>query len=397
MGISMRDGPYRKRNRIARGGSLRIAQIVHLYESVPPKLYGGTERVVAYLTEELIRRGHRVHLFASGDSTVDAPLTAGWPESLRLAGLSKYGDSYTLLNLGAAYERAHEFDIIHAHVDYWSFPFARLVSTPTVSTMHGRLDLPHLHPIYRAYRDLPLVSISNDQRSYLPFANWLGTVYHGLPDGVLKYQSEPGKYLAFLGRIAPEKRPDWAIEVARRAGLPLKIAAKVDPADREYFETKIKPMLAGPGVEFIGEVNEEEKSLFLGNALGLLFPIDWPEPFGLVMIEALACGTPVIARPCGSVREIIHDGITGYLADSVEEMVAAAHKIDRISRQNCRREFETRFTVTAMAAGYEELYHRLLDPEQITATASTAISLDKSPAHRPALALRASAAPRERE
>ena len=339
---------------------LRIAQIVHLYESVPPKLYGGTERAVAYLTDELIRRGHDVTLFASGDSRVRAPVHAGWPESLRLAGLSRYGDSYTLLNLSAAYERAHEFDIIHAHVDYWSFSFARLVSTPTVSTMHGRLDLPHLHPIYRHFAEMPLVGISNDQRTYLPFANWLGTVYHGLP-GHLKFSPGPGKYLALLGRIAPEKRPDWAIEIARRAGIPLKIAAKVDPADREYFDSKIKPMLSGPGVEFIGEIDEARKSHFLGDAIALLFPIDWPEPFGLVMIEALACGTPVIARPCGSVPEIIRHGVTGYLGDTVDELASAAQKAEQLSRWACRREFEERFTVDAMASGYEALYSQVVD------------------------------------
>ncbi len=344
----------------SRGRPLRIAQIAHLYESVPPKLYGGTERVVAYLTDELVRRGHDVTLFASGDSNVSAPVLAGWPESLRLAGLSRYGDSYALLNLSAAYERAHEFDIIHAHVDYWSFPFARLVSTPTVSTMHGRLDLPHLHPIYRHFAEMPLVAISNDQRTYLPFANWLGTVYHGLP-GHLKFNPGPGKYLAFLGRIAPEKRPDWAVEIARRAGIPLKIAAKVDPADREYFESKIRPIFSGPGVEFIGEIEEERKSQFLGDAIALLFPIDWPEPFGLVMIEALACGTPVIARPRGSVSEIIRHGVTGYLGDTIDELAAAAKKAHEISRRACRREFEERFTVDAMASGYEALYYRVLD------------------------------------
>lgn len=339
---------------------LRIAQLAHLYESVPPKLYGGTERVVAYLIDELARRGHDVTLFASGDSNVRARLHAGWPESLRLAGLSQYGDSYALLNLSAAYERAHEFDIIHAHIDYWSFPFARLVSTPTVSTMHGRLDLPHLHPIYRNFREMPLIGISNNQRTYLPFANWLGTVYHGLP-GHLKFSPGPGKYLALLGRISREKRPDWAIEIARRAGIPLKIAAKVDPADREYFESRIQPMLSGPGVEFIGEIDEASKSQFLGDAIALLFPIDWPEPFGLVMIEALACGTPVIARPCGSVPEIICHGVTGYLGDTVEELASAAQKAHELSRSACRREFEERFTVEAMASGYEALYYRVLE------------------------------------
>jgi glycosyltransferase involved in cell wall biosynthesis len=340
---------------------LRIAQLAHLYESVPPKLYGGTERVVAWLTEELIRRGHQVTVFASGDSTINAPIEAGWPESLRLAGLSKWGDSYGLLNLTAAYRRAHDFDIIHAHVDYWSFPFARMVDTPTISTMHGRLDIPHLHPIYREFREHPLVSISHDQRTHLPFANWIGTVYHGLPRGDLKFNPEPGTYLAFLGRIAPEKRPDWAIEIAQRAGIPLKIAAKVDPADREYFESRIKPMLdSASNVEFIGEIDQKRKSSFLGGAIALLFPIDWPEPFGLVMAEALACGTPVIARPCGSVPEIIRHGTTGFVAENIDDLVALTRRVNEISRFACRQEFEARFTAETMADRYEALYRRML-------------------------------------
>jgi glycosyltransferase involved in cell wall biosynthesis len=340
---------------------LRIAQIAPLYESVPPKLYGGTERIVAYLAEELARRGHDVTLFAAGDSTVDVRLAAGFPRSLRLSGLDSLGPSSHLPMLSEVYDHPQRFDIIHSHVDYWSFPLARLVPVPTVSTMHGRLDLDELAPIYRHYSDLPVVSISDDQRRPLPEMNWAGTVHHGLPRHLLRFNSEPGGYLAFLGRISPEKRPDVAIEVARRAGIPLKIAAKVDRADRDYFESVVKPLLSTPGVEFIGEINDMQKEKFLGGALALLFTVDWPEPFGLVMIEALACGTPVIARPCGSVPEVLRDGVTGFIASSLDDLVRAVHKVRDISRRRCRDEFETRFTAEIMAANYERIYYELID------------------------------------
>jgi glycosyltransferase involved in cell wall biosynthesis len=338
---------------------LRIAQVAPLYESVPPKLYGGTERIVAYLTEELVRRGHEVTLYASGDSTVNAPLAAGFPRSLRLAGLDHLGTIYHLPMLSDVYDNASRFDIIHSHVDCLSFPLARLVEVPTVSTMHGRLDLSEFQPIYRSYTDLPLVSISNDQRRPLPDMNWVGTVYHGLPRNLLRFSASPGNYLAFLGRMSPEKRPDLAIEVARRAGIPLKLAAKVDRADRDYFESVVKPLLSTSGIEFVGEINETQKEEFLGGAIALLFPVDWPEPFGLVMIESLACGTPVIARPCGSVPEILRDRLTGFIASSVDDLVAAVRRINEISRRQCREEFETRFTVEVMAANYERIYYQL--------------------------------------
>jgi len=338
---------------------LRIAQIAPLYESVPPKLYGGTERIVAYLTEELARRGHEVTLFAAGDSIVNAPLKAGWPHSLRLTGLDHLGPVFHLPMLSQVYDNAKRFDVIHSHVDCLSFPLARTTGVPTVSTLHGRLDIEELLPVYRTYTDLPMVSISNDQRAPLPELNWVGTVYHGLPPDLLKFQSESGKYLAFLGRIAPEKRPDLAIQIARRSGVPLKIAAKVDRADKEYFDNIIKPLLSGSGVEFIGEINETEKQDFLGGALALLFPVDWPEPFGLVMIEALACGTPVIARPCGSVPEVLRDGVTGYIGSSVDELVAAVKNIHHISRRACREEFDRRFTAGVMAGNYERIYSEL--------------------------------------
>jgi glycosyltransferase involved in cell wall biosynthesis len=344
------------------GRRLRIAQVAPLYESVPPKLYGGTERVVSYLTEELVRRGHDVTLYASGDSRTAARLEAGHPESLRLAGLTPIGPGLQLPMLSDLYEQPDRFDVIHAHIDYWVFPYVRMAPVPpTVSTMHGRLDVEALRPIYEHFLEPPVISISDAQRTPLPFMNWVGTVYHGLPLDLLSYNPKGGKYLAFLGRISPEKRPELAIEVATRAGLPLKIAAKVDAADREYYERTVKPLLSRPGVEFIGEINDVQKSEFLGNALALLFPIEWPEPFGLVMIEAMACGTPVIARPYGSVPEVIRHGVSGLIAHEVDEMVAAVKQVESISRAACRAEFESRFTASVMAQRYEALYERVIE------------------------------------
>src|SRR6201988_1189282 len=309
---------------------LRIAQVAPLYESVPPKLYGGTERVVAYLTEELILRGHKVTLFAAGDSTAAATIDATHPKSLRATGLVQWGHSLHLPMLSEVFDHAERFDVIHCHLDYWSFPFARMVTTPTVTTLHGRLDIPEVLDVYRYYSEASVVSISDAQREPLPELNWVGTVHHGLPADQLRFHSGRGKYLAFLGRLAPEKRPDLAIEIARRAGIPLKIAAKVDVVDQEYFDSNIRPLLKTEGVEFIGEIGEREKSDFLGNAIALLFPVDWPEPFGLVMIEALACGTPVIARPCGSVPELLRDGVTGFVHANLDGLVDAVHRISSI-------------------------------------------------------------------
>jgi glycosyltransferase involved in cell wall biosynthesis len=342
---------------------LRVAQLAPLYESVPPKLYGGTERVVSYLTEELVRRGHEVSLFASGDSQTKARLRAGFPRSLRLAGLTQVamsGMGYHFPMLSDVFDHADEFDIVHAHLDYWTFPFARQTATPTITTLHGRLDQEEIHSIFRSYEDMPVVSISDNQRKPLPTMNWVSTVYHGLPRDLLPYNPNGGKYLAFLGRIAPEKRPDLAIDVARKAGIPLKIAAKVDVVDREYFRDVIEPKIKGGGVEYIGEINDREKGEFLGNALALLFTIDWPEPFGLVMIEALATGTPVIARPCGSVPEILRDGVTGFFASEVDELVAAVKRVETLSRAQCREEFERRFTVQVMADNYERIYREMM-------------------------------------
>lgn len=341
---------------------LRVAQIAPLYERIPPKLYGGTERVVSYITEELVRRGHEVTLFASGDSITGARLQAGCPQALRLMGRPELGAFLQFPMLSDVFEDgAERFDVVHSHIDYWAFPFARLSGLPTVATMHGRLDIDDLKPVYRRYQSMPLVSISDAQRAPLSFMNWVSTIHHGLPRDLLRFNPKPGKYLAFLGRISPEKRPDIGIKVAREAGIPFKIAAKVDVVDREYFETVIKPLLSPPDVEYIGEISETEKSEFLGNALALLFTIDWPEPFGLAMIESMACGTPIIARSCGSVPEIVNPGVTGFIANEVDELVSAARRVGSLSRERCRQEFEKRFTVETMIDNYERVYRQLIE------------------------------------
>jgi glycosyltransferase involved in cell wall biosynthesis len=340
---------------------LRIAQIAPLYERIPPKLYGGTERVVSYVTEELARRGHEVTLFAAGDAQTDAHLAPGCPRALRLEGKPELGVCLQLPMISDIYSRrAGDFDVVHSHVDYWALPFAELTKLPTITTMHGRLDLPDLHPVYARYSQAPLVSISDAQRAPLPSMNWIATIHHGIPRDLLQYSPVAGKYLAFLGRISPEKRPDLAIDVALKAGIPLKIAAKVDVVDREYFEAIIKPRLSPPEVEYIGEISESEKSAFLGNALALLFTIDWPEPFGLAMIEAMACGTTVIARPCGSVPEVVTSGLTGFIESSVDDLVAASRRVEQLSRAACREEFERRFTVEEMVDRYEKVYHHVM-------------------------------------
>ncbi|HTW87863.1 MAG TPA: glycosyltransferase family 4 protein [Candidatus Binataceae bacterium] len=347
---------------------LQIAQVAPLYERIPPELYGGTERVVSYVTEELVNRGHDVTLFAAGDSETAAKLKPGCPQALRLVGKPELGVCLHLPMLGDLYAGlAGRFDIVHSHLDFWTFPFAELTDLPTLSTMHGRLDLPDLHPIYRRYRKAPLVSISDVQRKPPPFANWIATVYHGLPRDLLKFSPGPGKYLAFVGRISPEKRNDLAIDAALKAGIPFKMAAKVDAVDREYFEAVIKPRLHPPEVEYIGEISEAEKSEFLGNALALLFTIDWPEPFGLAMIEAMACGTPVISRPCGSVPEVVTPGLTGYIESSLDDLVSAIKKVDQLSREAVRREFEARFTAETMVDRYEQLYLQVMNADESTA------------------------------
>ncbi len=336
---------------------MRIAQVAPLVESVPPKLYGGTERVVSYLTEELVRRGHEVVLFASGDSETSARLEAVVPRALRLAGVRHY-DPYTILALSRAFERAGEFDIIHCHVDYLAFPFCRFVSTPVLHTMHGRLDLPFYVDLLREFSDVMLISISNSQRRPVAWANFVATVYHGLPGDLYSFSPEPENYVLFLGRISPEKRPDLAIKAAVKAGVPIKVAAKVDAADRDYYEREIRDLLRHPLVEFVGEVNDSQKNELIGKAMALLMPIDWPEPFGLTAIEALACGTPVIARPCGALPEIVVDSKVGYLRWDLEGLVDAIKRVDRIDRAECRRYFQERFTVERMVDDYERVYER---------------------------------------
>ncbi len=344
---------------------MRIAQIAPMYEAVPPTHYGGTERVVWCLVEELVRQGHNVTLFASGDSQTSATLVPTTPSSLRqqmtakeLEGVSPY---LHLAALGEIMPLAGEFDIIHSHLDHLALPFARLVDPPLVTTLHGRLDLDILPPILSKYPHVPLISISMSQREPLASLDltWAGCVYNGIPIENYPFQPRRGEYLVFLGRIAPEKRPDLAVEIARRAGMPLKVAAKIDPVDEDYWHGEIEPIFRRNEVEFVGEVDEQDKAELLGGAAALLFPIDWPEPFGLVMAEALACGTPVIAMRRGSVPEVLRDGVSGFLCESVDEMVAAVPRLDELSREECRRQ-SLRFSSRAMADGYLEVYQRLL-------------------------------------
>jgi glycosyltransferase involved in cell wall biosynthesis len=339
---------------------LKIAQVAPLYESVPPKLYGGTERVVSYLTEALVQAGHDVTLFASGDSETSARLVPCCPKALRLNNYECNDHlAHHFVMLDEVMRRAEQFDIIHFHIDYMHFPLSKLSGLPQVTTLHGRLDSPDLLPLYRQYKCMPLISISLNQRKPLPWAHWIGNVYHGLPMDLLPLGNGSGKYLAFLGRISPEKRVDRAIKIAKAVGMPLKIAAKVDPADRVYYEREIKPLLNAPGVEFIGEINEQQKGDFLGNAYAYLFPIDWPEPFGLTMIESMACGTPTIAFRCGSVPEIIRDRVSGYIVDSIDQAVQAVAQAATIDRAACRAEFEQRFSAGRMARDYVKLYETI--------------------------------------
>ncbi len=336
---------------------MKIAQIAPLIESVPPKFYGGTERVVSYLTEELVRMGHEVTLFASGDSVTSAELVACTPAALRLTSSMRDPLPHNVILLEQVRRKAEEFEILHFHIDYLHFPLFRDNGLATVTTLHGRLDLPDLAPLYREFAEMPVVSISYDQRTPLPWANWVGNVRHGIPRDLYSFSPVPsGNYLAFLGRICPEKRPDRAIEIARRAGMPLRIAAKVDKVDEEYFAERIRPLLKLPGIEYIGEIGEREKAAFLGDATALLFPIDWPEPFGLTMIEAMACGTPVIAWRCGSVPEVVDDAVTGFIVDDIERAVRAVEKVHCLDRAGIRRRFEERFSTERMAAEYLAIY-----------------------------------------
>jgi glycosyltransferase involved in cell wall biosynthesis len=336
---------------------MRIAMVAPLSESVPPALYGGTERVVSVLTEELVRRGHAVTLFASGDSQTHAELVACCPRGLRLDQGVRDHVATTMLQLGEVYRRAGDFDVIHNHIDYFAFPFARLTTTPTITTTHGRLDLAEVQRVYGAFAEQPLISISDAQRARLPGVNWLRTVYNGIDLTNFHFRPDPGDYLVFLGRISPEKRPDRAIEIARDVGMRLLIAAKVDPADQAYYDHAIAPMIRDcPLVEYIGEVDERQKDALLGGAYAYLFPIDWPEPFGLTMVEAMATGTPVIAYRAGSVPEVVVDGVTGFICDSFRGMVDAVARVPDIDRRACRTHVERHFSAAAMVAGYERAY-----------------------------------------
>jgi len=342
---------------------MKIAQIAPLTESVPPRLYGGTERIVSYLTEELVALGHDVTLFASGDSITGGHLISCVPQALRFNAGVRDPIPYYMLMLDRVHRHAADFDILHFHIDQFHFPLFRAIAGRTVTTLHGRQDLPDLVPLYVGFDDMPLVSISNDQRRPIPHANFAATVYHGIPASLHRpIGGRHEAYVAFLGRISPEKRPDRAISIARSLGIPLKIAAKVDRADEAYFRSQIEPMLDGSNVEFIGEINEHQKTRFLGEAQALLFPIDWPEPFGLSMIEAMACGTPVLAFRCGSVPEIIDDGVTGIIVDTMEEAIAALPRVVALDRGKVRQRFEQRFSATRMAEDYVKVYQSLMAP-----------------------------------
>jgi glycosyltransferase involved in cell wall biosynthesis len=339
---------------------VKIAQVSPLFESVPPKNYGGTERVVSYLTEALVAQGHDVTLFASGDSQTSARLVPALPRSLRTDPSVVDALAHHWRQIEMVARLAAQFDVIHFHLDYLHYPWSRREHWRHLTTLHGRLDIPDLQPLYDEFSDIPVVSISDAQRAPLPQARWLGTVYHGLPPDLLTLQERPGDYLAFIGRISREKRVDRAIEIARQTGLPLRIAAKIDDADREYFEREIRPLFDLPFVEYLGEISEHEKAAFLGGARALLFPIDWEEPFGLVMIESMACGTPVVAWRRGSVPEVMTEGETGFVVSSMPEAVAAVQRIGTIDRTACRRVFETRFLASRMADDYVRLYEQVM-------------------------------------
>jgi glycosyltransferase involved in cell wall biosynthesis len=338
---------------------MRIAQIAPLTEAIPPKLYGGTERVVSFLTEELVAMGHDVTLFASGDSETTAELDATWPRALRLDPSVRDPMALHMLLLERVRQRAHEFDLLHFHLDYFPFSLFTRQRTPFVTTLHGRLDLPEQQPVFDAFTSVPVISISDAQRRPLPQAGWVATIHHGLPDHLLTPRPAEPSYLAFLGRIAPEKCVDRAIRIAQLCGLPLKIAAKVDRADAAYFKREIEPLLGQPHVEFIGEITDAQKSEFLSGALALLVTIDWPEPFGLVMIEAMACGTPVIAFNRGSVPEIVDEGVSGFIVEDEVGAVAAVQRLPHLSRPAIRRQFERRFTARRMAEDYLHVYGAL--------------------------------------
>jgi len=340
---------------------VRIAQVAPLYESVPPHAYGGTERVVSYLTEALVQMGHEVTLFASGDSVTSATLVPVVPRSLRLDPGRPDPLVWHTIMMDMVLKAARSFDVIHFHTDVLQLALVGDCGTPCLSTAHGRLDLPDLQPLFRRFPHHPMVAISDSQRASLPWLNWRAVVHHGLPLGLYSHHPQAQDYFAFVGRISPEKRADRAIEIARACGTPLRIAAKVDAADREYFEAVVEPLLDHPLVSFLGEVGDRAKNDLIGNARALLMPIDWPEPFGLVMLEAMACGTPVIAYRHGSVPEIIDQGITGFIVDNQQQAVAAAREVHGIDRRRCRQVFEERFAARVMARRYLEVYRELVE------------------------------------
>jgi glycosyltransferase involved in cell wall biosynthesis len=345
---------------------MRIAQIAPLIEAVPPRLYGGTERVVSFLTEELVRLAQDVTLFATGESETKAQLVAVCPRALRLDGTIRDANACLFSMLEQVFRRKDDFDVLHFHLDYWPLSLFSRQATPFLSTLHGRLDLPEIWPIYQAYHKAPLVSVSHAQRRHMQWASWAGTVYHGIPENLLRPVEQQPTYLAFLGRIAPEKRVDRAIEIATQCGLPLKIAAKVDPVDRLYYEECVRPLLVPPHVEYLGEISDSEKAQFLSGAMCLLFTGDWPEPFGLAMIEAMACGTPIIAYGNGAVPEVIEEGHTGFIVKGLEDAVEAVWRVPALSRKCCRDIFEQRFTATRMASDYMKLYEQLIKRSQET-------------------------------
>ena len=346
---------------------MRIAQIAPLAESVPPKLYGGTERVVAWLIDELVELGHDITLFASGNSQTRAKLVPVWPYAFRLGRPRTDPVAVQAVLLETMAARAAEFDVIHCHIDWLALPLLTRSGVPFLTTMHGRLDIAGLPDVVRHFPEAPFVSISDNQRLPLPDARWLGTVYHGLPSQSLSPRFEPGSYLAFLGRLTKEKGPEEAMRIARDAGIPLRIAAKVPKGERGYFKEQLEPKIDGRDVQLTGEVNDKTKEEFLANAAALLFPIDWPEPFGLVMIEAMACGTPVIAYRHGSVPEVIDEGVTGFVVDSEEEAVRAVRRLGEIDRRQVRACFERRFTARRMATEYVALYEGLRTPDKAAA------------------------------
>lgn len=341
---------------------MRIAQVAPLHESVPPRGYGGTERVMAYLTEELVKLGHDVTVFASGDSITQARLEGIGDKALRLGGgcFDPYIPHARMF--GKLARMADAFDIIHFHTDYLHFPLARLLGTPHVTTLHGRLNIPDLVPLYQEFTDIPVVSISNHQRQPVPFADWRGTVYNGIGEDLYTFRNHRGNYLAFLGRISPEKGVEDAIRIAERAGMDIRVGGKIDKVDQDYFRERIKPLFKQPFVEFLGELGEAEKDELLGNAYGTLFPIAWPEPFGLVMIESMACGTPVIAYRRGSVPEVMQDGVTGWVVDHLEDAANAVERLGSLDRYGIRRYFEERFSAARMTHDYLAVYKGLMNP-----------------------------------